>query len=389
MKETYKRCNKCIMDTTDPDIEFDDNGVCNHCRYYDEVASKNLFLGKEGEKKLYQIGDEIREYGKNNEYDCLLGLSGGVDSSFVAYYAKKLGLRALVVHLDNGWNSETSVRNIENIVRKLDFDLYTYVIDWEEFKDLQLSFLKASVIDIEMVSDHAIRSTLLKVAKEKQIKYILRGANIATESILPWSWRYAKQDIRNIKGIHKIFGSKKLKTFPSHGLATYLMIKYTNIYRFINLLNYIDYERNKTIDILKTELDWKYVGKKHYESIITRFYQGYILPIKFNVDKRKCHFSSMICSGQMTREQALEELQKPIYDIKKLHNDKEYVAKKFGLSEEEFDNLMKLPVKSHLEYPNSQLIYKQLNLVDGIINVFRKLLNRIKGILLPSLFIKI
>ena len=373
MNETYRMCTRCVMDTTDPDIEFDEHGVCNHCRYYDEVASKSLFLGKEGEKKLNQIGDEIREYGKNKDYDCLLGLSGGVDSSFVAYYAKKLGLHALVVHLDNGWNSETSVRNIENIVRKLDFDLYTYVIDWDEFKDLQLSFLKASVIDIEMVSDHAIRSTLFRVANEKKIKYILRGGNIASEAILPWSWRYAKQDIRNIKGIHKIFSKKKLKTFPKHGLITLLMAKYSRRYRFVDLLNYIDYNRSRAIDILKKELDWKYYGKKHHESIITKFYQGYILPTKFNIDKRKCHFSSLICSGQMTRERALEELQKPVYDIEELRNDKEYVAKKLGLSEEEFENLVKLPIKSHLDYPNSQWIYKQLDLIDIIIGVSRKL----------------
>lgn len=362
------------MDTTDRDIEFDEHGVCNYCRYYDEVASKNLFLGEEGKKKLNQIVDEIKEYGKNKDYDCLLGLSGGVDSSFVAYYAKKLGLRALVVHLDNGWNSETSVRNIENIVSKLDFDLYTYVIDWDEFKDLQLSFLKASVIDIEMVSDHAIRSTLFRVSKEKKIKYILRGGNVATEAILPWSWRYLKQDIRNIKGIHKIFGRKKIKTFPKHGLATLLMAKYSKRYRFIDLLNYIDYDRSRAIDILKKELDWKYYGKKHYESIITKFYQGYILPTKFNVDKRKCHFSSLICSGQMTREQALEELKKPVYDPDEQQNDKEYVVKKLGLTGEEFENLMKLPVKSHLDYPNNQWIYKKLSRIDEIISLFRKLL---------------
>jgi len=205
MDEFYKRCTHCIMDTTDPDIEFDDSGVCNHCRTYYEMAKKKIVTGREGEQKLQQIAQEIKEHGKNKKYDCIIGLSGGVDSSFAAYQSKRLGLRPLAVHFDNGWNSEIATRNIENIVRKLNFDLYTYVADWEEFKDLQLSFLKASVVDIDVVTDHAIWGTIYNVAKKKNIRYIISGTNVATEANIPSSWLFPLWDIRNIKAIQKRF----------------------------------------------------------------------------------------------------------------------------------------------------------------------------------------
>lgn len=356
----YRMCSRCIMDTTDPDIEFDANGICNHCREYDEVARRKLFSGNEGERRVQEIANQIKEYGKNKEYNCVLGLSGGVDSSFVAYHAKRLGLRPLVVHFDNGWNSEISVKNIENVIRKLDLELYTYVIDWEEFKDLQLSFLKASVVDIEMITDHAITAAMFNLAKERGIKYILSGTNLVTEGIMPQSWVYAKWDIRNIRAIQSQFGTKKISEFPVCGLIDMLAMKYLRRYRYVEVLNYVDYNKKEAMEILDREIGWKYYGGKHYESVFTRFYQAYILPKKFKIDKRKPHLSILICSGQMTRDQALEEIKKPLYDPEELEEEKEYVLKKLGLTEQEFQEIMELPVKSHLDYPNGQWIHKLL-----------------------------
>lgn len=345
------------MDTTDPDIQFDERGVCNHCLQYDELAAKKVFTGETGKRKLQEIADKIKTYGKNREYDCVIGLSGGVDSSFAAYHAWKLGLRPLAVHFDNGWNSEVSVRNIENIVRKLGLDLHTYVIDWEEFKDLQLSFLKASVIDIEMLTDHAMMAAMFNLAKQKRIRYIISGTNVVTEGILPQSWLYSKWDIRNIRGIHKELGSRRIAEFPICGIIRMLFMQYVHRYTYIQILNYADYNKKQAVETLENKLDWQSYGGKHHESIFTKFYQAYILPTKFGVDKRKAHLSTLICSGQMTREEALEEIKKPLYEPHELRDDREYVLKKLGLSEEEFEGLMKLPVKSHLDYPNSQWIF--------------------------------
>lgn len=359
------------MDTTDCDIQFDENGICNHCRYYDKVASKGLFSGQEGETKLQQIADEIKENGKDKDYDCILGLSGGVDSSLVAYHANRLGLRPLAVHFDNGWNSEISVRNVEKIVQKLNLDLHTYVMDWEEFRDLQLSFLKASVLDIEMLTDHAIIATMFDLARKNGIKYMLIGTNVVTESILPKSWSYAKWDIRNIKAIQKRFGQKRIDKFPTCGLLKTMVTKRIGKIHFVEILNYVDYNKQKAIEILEDRFGWQYYGGKHYESIFTKFYQAYILPTKFNIDKRKAHLSNLICSGQITRNQAIEEMKKALYDPEELREDKEYILKKLCLTDEEFNAIMKLPVRSHLDYPNGQRVFNQLERI-------RRLLRRSK-----------
>lgn len=354
MSAEYQMCSRCIMDITDPDITFDDHGICNHCRQYEKEARK-LALGEEGRTKLQEIANQIKERGRNEKYDCILGVSGGVDSSFVAYHAKKLDLRPLLVHCDNGWNSEISVKNIENLVRKLNFDLYTYVIDWEEFKDLQLSFMKASVVDIEMLTDHAIMAVMFNLAEKNRIRYILSGSNIATEGIMPRAWLFPKWDIRNIKAIHKRFGQKKLATFPVYGfLRKFIITKYFRRMHYVRVLDFVDYNKKRAMDILEKEVGWQYYGGKHYESTFTKFYQAYILPRKFNIDKRKPHLSTLICSGQMTREQALEEMKRPLYDPKEIEADKEYVLKKLGLSSEIFAEIMNRSVMSHLDYPNSQ-----------------------------------
>lgn len=343
-------CKNCILDSNDdPNLVLDENGVCNHCHWYYSEAAYYLKQGQEGEHLLRDTIKAIKEYGKNKQYDCLIGLSGGVDSSYVAYKAEQLGLRALCVHFDNGWNSEQAVMNIHHIVNKLGFDLSTYVINWEEFKDLQLAYLKASVIDIEVLTDHAIYGTMFKIAKDNDIKYVLGGHNVVTEGVLPYHWTYNKKDYINIKAIHKKYGEKALQTYPFLDKKMKKFIKESGV-EFVNYLNWMPYVKDDVKEVLKKELDWQDYGGKHYESIWTRFYQGYILPVKFGVDKRKAHFATLICSGQMTREQALEEMKKPAYDDALFQVDKEFVLKKLGLSEQEFDKIMQLPVRNHREF---------------------------------------
>lgn len=344
----YRQCALTVMDNiADPDIRFDENGICNYYHEYKQAEKEGVFEGAAGEKKLEDLVTRIKEAGRGSQYDCLIGLSGGVDSTYVAYLVKKLGLRPLAVHLDNGWNSELAVMNVENIIKKLGFDLYTLVINWEEFKDLQLSYLKASVVDIEVASDHAIFATMYKLAKEKKIGYIISGTNIVTEYIMPPSWLYKKMDYANLQDIHQQYGKRKLKTYPTFDFKKY--VYYSAVLKLtpISILNYVPYNKAEIKEIIKKELDWRDYGGKHYESIFTKFYQAYILPEKFHIDKRKAHLSTLICSGQITKEEAVAELEMPLYDPKELEADKEYVLKKLGLSQEEFEAIMALPVRQH------------------------------------------
>ena len=350
MKKEHRICTRCVMDTTDSEIKFDEKGTCNHCKRYDEMVRIKILTGEERENKLKEIVDKIKREGKNKEYDCIIGVSGGVDSTYVAYIVKILGLRPLAVHLDNGWDSELAVGNIEKILKKLDIDLYTYVVDWEEFRDLQLAYLKASVVDIEVVTDHAITAAIYDIADKKGIKYFLSGTNFVTEEIMPNSWKYTKIDLRNLEAIHKRYGTVKLKTYPTMGLFKWLYYRSFKGIHSIPLLNYVDYNKKEAKKLLISEFCWKDYGGKHYESLFTKFYQAYILPTKFNIDKRKAHLSTLICSGQITREEALKELEKPLYEKDELERDKKYVLKKLGLSEKEFEDLMKLPIKKHREY---------------------------------------
>jgi len=341
MEKKYQICNRCVMDITDPDIQFDDNGICNHCRQYDELVKRYVFDGEQGKEKLKHIIDKIKKTGTGKEYDCIIGVSGGVDSTYVAYKVKEFGLRPLAVHLDNGWNSELAVKNIELFLKKLDIDLYTYVIDWEEFKDLQLSFLYASTPDSEIPSDHAINAILYQIAEVNKIKYIVFGCNIRTESHLPKAWSQGHLDWKYIKNIQKQYGHIPLQTFPHISYFTYQ--KYLITCKTVNILNYLDYSKKDAITILENELGWKYYGGKHYESIYTRFYQGYILPKKFGYDKRRTHLSSLICSGEITRSEALEELNNEPYPLELQEQDKEYVIKKLGITKDEFERIMNLP----------------------------------------------
>jgi N-acetyl sugar amidotransferase len=356
------------MDTTDPDIIFDEDGVCNHCHRYDEELPKRVFHGKEGEQRLTTLVNAIKQAGSNKEYDCIIGVSGGVDSTYVAYLTKQLGLRPLAIHFDNGWNSELAVSNIEKTLDTLGIDLYTYVIDWPVFKNLQLSFLTASTPDGEIPTDHAINALLFQEASKRGIKYIISGMNFATESMSVPAWSYGHSDWKYIQSVHKKFGSSSLKKYPHF---TFLdLFKWTIVQRIqiVSVLNYVDYNKETVMGILQDELGWVYYGGKHYESVYTRFYQGYVLPEKFNIDKRKGHLSDVIRSGQIDRETALERMNEAGYNDSLLRQDKIFVMKKLGLTEAAFQSLMDAPAKKFSDYPNQ---YATVQRLKKIVNILR------------------
>lgn len=358
----YKICSRCVMDNTDPDIQFDqETGFCNHCTFHFETAPLKLLPFKEREEKLISTIEMIKDAGKGKKYDCIMGLSGGVDSSYVATLAKKYGLRPLAIHLDNGWNSELAVNNIHNIVEKLGLDLHTHVINWNEFQDLQRSFIKASVVDIELLTDHAITAIIYKMAKKFGVKYILSGSNFNTESIMPATWYHRKSDLKNLLDIHDQFGKVKLKTFPK--LSTLDLAQYTILrgIKQVHILNLINYNKDEAIQFLTDNIGWRNYKGKHHESIFTRYYQTYILPEKFNIDKRKCHYSSLICSGQITRSEALEALKIQPYSKDEIEAEGVYIAKKLGFSKKEFEDYIKTPPKSHYDYKSDQFLYDLLN----------------------------
>ena len=348
-------CKRCIMDSiNDPDILINDHGVCNHCITFDFEFNK-LPKGINREKELDSIIKKIKLKGIGKNYDCLLGVSGGVDSSYLAYLCSIYGLRPLIIHFDNGWNSELSVLNIQNLLDKLGFDFETLVINWDEFKDLQLSYFKAGVVDLEFPTDHAILASMFKIAKKHNIKFVLSGHNVVTEgTYLPKSWVHSKLDYLNLKDIHKQYGSIKLKTYPYLSFIKRLYNFYNSQFEYIQLLNLVDYNKFEVKKKLVSELSWKDYGGKHFESIFTRFYQGYILPNKFNIDKRVFHYSCLVQSEQITREQAIQLLQEPIYDKNLLESDKKYVLKKLNFNEATFEDYMRAPIRKHNEFKSEQ-----------------------------------
>ena len=366
----YQICKRCIMDTSDEEIVFDEDGFCNHCNGYFTRAKSVLKHDQEGQDELAALVQEIKAKGKNKPYDCLIGLSGGVDSSYVAYRVKELGLRPLAVHFDSGWNSELAVKNIENIVTKLGFDLYTHVCDWEEMRDLQLSYFKAGVINADVPMDHAFLVVLNRIARKNGLKYFISGHNFETEAILPVSWVFGANDGRNVKAIQSRFGSIKLKEYPVSTLAEELYTDYVYKLRKVRLLNYEPYDKAKSMALIEKELGWKYYGGKHYESIFTRFYQGYYLVKRFGKDKRRAHLSTLICSGQVSREEALKIIDKPPYeDVKLLEEDKEYIPKKLGISKEEFERIVAEPISSHFDFANTQGIKAFLRKIKSLLPI--------------------
>lgn len=350
----YRVCARCIMDTVvDPSIRFDADGVCSHCSRNDELRTARTSRGTEGQASVARLVERIRSAGRGRDYDCIIGVSGGVDSTYVAYLVKQLGLRALAVHFDNGWNSELAVSNIEHVLKKLGIDLFTYVVDWPEFRDLQVAFLKASTPDGEIPTDHAIFALLWREASRRGIRYIISGMNFATESISIPDWAYGHSDWRYIKDVHRRFGTTKLKSYPHFDLAYLFYVNAIRRVRTVSILNYVDYHKEEAMALLQEMLGWRYYGGKHHESIYTRFYQGYVLPRKFGIDKRYGHLSDLINAGQMTREAALREVSGPPYPEDLQQQDLAYVTKKLGLTAAQFEEIMRAERKSFRDYRNS------------------------------------
>ena len=353
----YQICVRCVMDTSDPDIRFDEHGVCSHCHYFDEFVQPLWHPDESGRRQLEQIVETIKTERAGFEYDCIIGLSGGIDSSYLAYLVRELGLRPLVVHIDTGWNSELAVQNIEAIVKKLGYDLYTHVVDWEEMRALQLAFFRAGVANQDTPQDHAIFAGLYRFAVQNKIRYVFSGSNYATESILPNSWGYSAMDARHIKGIYKRHGEgKKLKTFPFVSFFQYhFYYPYWKRMTVVRPLNFLPYNKELAISTLESELGWKYYGGKHYESRFTKFFQGYYLPVRFGYDKRRAHMASLIHAGQCTREEALEALAEPSYKPDEIEEDIEYIIKKLRITRQVWDEeIMGAPLRTHLDYPSSE-----------------------------------
>lgn len=354
----YRVCARCVMDTSDPDISFDEHGLCNHCREFETVHRKRWFPNADGEGRWAGWVRRIQAEGRGKDYDCIIGISGGVDSAYMAYRIRADDLRPLAVHVDGGWNSEIAVRNIELLVSKLKIDLHTYVVDWEEMRDLQVAFLKASLANQDVPQDHAFFASLYREAARQGIRYFLSGGNLATECILPRSWGYNAMDSRHLKGVHARFGQRPLRTFPRIGFwRMYFWNPYVRRFRVLRPLDFMDYSRENAKEELAREIGWRDYGQKHHESRFTKFFQSYYLPEKFGYDKRRAHLSSMIVTGQITRDTAIRSLQDPPYDPLAIGEDKRYVAKKLGLTVDQFEEIMALPPRTFRDFPSNARLF--------------------------------
>jgi len=338
------------MDTvSNTEINFDNDGVCNYCRHYDETLRHQIYEQPDRRAFTDLLGQVRKD--KVGKYDCILGVSGGADSSYSAWLLYQAGLNVLMVHCDNGWDDGSGIHNLKQLSEKLKFDLYTYTIDWDEFRDVQLSILRSSVMDIEIVSDHVNIATLFHAARKHEVKWIFTGENFKTEGTMPGCWVHNKNDLYHIQSIHRRFGSKPLKTFPRLGFVRKKFFERIIGIKMRPLLNYVEYNKENAIKELQQKLDWKHPGGKHFESLFTRLYQTYILPVKFGVDKRKAHLSNLIQSGQMSREEAIRELAKEIISPEALHTDRIAVLTQLAISEPEFEEIMSTPPKAHTDYP--------------------------------------
>jgi N-acetyl sugar amidotransferase len=353
---SYQVCANCIMDTSDSGIVFDARGWCDYCRNFYEKIAPHWCHDERGEAQLLQIAEKIRSAGKGRSHDCIIGVSGGVDSSYVTLVAKeKLNLRPLLFHVDAGWNSQQAVSNIEKLVDTLELDLYTEVVDWLEMKDLQLAFFRAQVPHIDTPQDHAIFAALYNFAASNGFKYVLTGANYSTECVRePLEWHYHASDLAQIRDIHRRFGTRPLKTFPQADILTFkIYYRFFKGTRVIKPLNYIPYFKEPAMQELSDRFGWQKYAHKHYESRFTRFYESYWLPVKFGYDKRRAHFSSLILTKQMTREEALERIAQPAYDEATIGQDFEYVATKLDLTVAELKALLAGSNRSYRDYRNS------------------------------------
>lgn len=345
------------MDSSDPLLRLNHLGICQYCTMQEQLE-RQYPLNESGHAAFLKAIEQIKLAGRNRKYDCIIGVSGGTDSTYQLHLAKQHGLRVLAVHFDNGWNSDIAVKNIERVTQKLGFELTTYVVDWHEFRDLQLAFLKASTPDSEIPTDLAIQKILYKTASDEGVKYIMNGHSFRTEGKVPIMWSYG--DGKYLKAVHKIFGTVPLKTFPNYTLMDLFYYSYIKGIKQFRFLYYVPYDKESTKKFLTEEYGWEDYGGHHYESVYTRFYQGYILPRKFGIDKRKREFSALIRSGQLTRDDALNRLSsEPPMPKDQATRDRTYLLKKFDMDEEEFERIMELPHKTFLDYPNYYSIIKR------------------------------
>jgi len=365
MRSEHRVCTRCVMDTSAQGISFDKDGQCSFCRNFDEHVRPLLdrVTTEDGEAAFHRNLETIKQAGKGKRYDSVLGLSGGMDSAYLAYLAVESGLRPLVVHVDMGWNTETSEHNVEALVSQLELDVETVNVDFDVMRRLQIAFYKASVKNCEIPQDHAYRAALYHVAAKHGVRYLLFGGNRATESIMVRSWGFNAADVRHLKAIHRRFGSGSLRHYPTLGFwHRYLYYPFVRKIREVRLLDYVPYNKKDAEALLSKRYGWKSYGLKHYESVLTRFFQGYYLPTKFGFDKRKTHLSSLVLSGQISREEAVEELGKPPYPSEaQLQEDKAYIAEKLGLSLSNWEEILALPSRRHEDFPSSRALFELKN----------------------------
>lgn len=362
------------MDTSDPDIVFDADGVCNHCHGYRTMAKPLIDRANSGAAlaDLDRVVARMKREGQGKDYDCVIGLSGGVDSTYVALKVKELGLRPLAVHFDSGWNSELAVSNIENIVKKLDIDLMTFVVDWEEMRSLQLAFLRSSVANCDTPTDHAFLAVLYKTASRTGVRNLVTGTNFATEFILPKAWGYSPADLVHLRAIHRRFGEAPLRQYPTLGFfRRYLYYPVLRGIHTVRILNYMPFVKDRVKEEITEQLGWRDYGGKHHESVFTRFFQTCYLPRKFGYDKRRAHLASLVVSGQLGRDEAIAELTRPPIDEETLKSDCAFVAKKLGISDGELAAILDSPGKSYREYPTEEILYKAKDQIWGMIKRMR------------------
>lgn len=355
-----KICSNCVMDTSDPAIEFDSAGVCDHCRTFASQVLPNWHADQRGEAELAALVAQIRRDGEGREFDCIIGMSGGVDSSYLTYVAKeKLGLRPLVFHVDAGWNSQEAVNNIQRLVDGLGLDLYTEVIDWEEMRDLQLAFFKSGVPHVDTPQDHAFFAMMYKFATEHKVRFILTGANYSTECIRnPVEWMYYQSDSTQLRDIHRRFGTLPLKTFPTTSILRHkVWLPYVRRIRVIRPLNHMSYRKEEAIRLLRERFGWQPYPQKHFESRFTKFYEGFWLPRRFGYDVRRVQYSSLILTGQMTRDAALAALREPPLDEATVAREMEYVANKLRISVDELAGYLEAPRRTYRDYRSQAWVY--------------------------------
>jgi len=356
----YQICVNCVMDTSDAKIRFDARGVCDHCNTFYRDILPNWHTDERGAQELDRIVESIKAEGRGKDFDCIIGMSGGIDSSYLTYLAKeRLGLRPLVFHVDAGWNSQIAVNNIEKLIDGLGLELYTEVIDWDEMRDLQLSFFKAGVPHVDTPQDHAFFATMYNFAEAHNVKYILTGANYSTECIRnPLEWMYYQSDSIQLRDIHRKFGTRPLVKFPITSILRHkVYLRFFKRIRVISPLNYLPYRKAEAMQLLEQKYGWQPYPQKHFESRFTRFYESYWLPKRFGYDTRRVQYSSLILTEQMTRKEALEKLMQPAYDAATIAQDFEYVATKLGISVAELQSYMDAPNKSYRDYKSQQSIY--------------------------------